>query len=200
MSDATEAVREAITLNKRLAAKHLVRKQELEAEVAKLQRDRADAEADPALAVAFDGKLADATTQLLATTHDYNAALAELAALDKLGGQAQTANAKTIAASIHGDPLIRSAEQVALDNVRERGADLDADQKLAEELGERAPAAAAAPSRGAAPSREAADAVARREFEALRAKQQAPATEQPPAPAAAPPPDAAPQGPPKKTL
>jgi hypothetical protein len=189
MSDAADAVKEAITLNKRLAARHLVHAEDLAAQLDMLKRDRADADGDPQLAAAFDAKIADVNTQFLAAKYDYDVAMRELAALDSLGGKALAVDAKTIAASIHGDPLLRSADQIALDNVRERAADLDAQQKLAEELGEQPRAAVAKP------SREAADEEALRAFEVLRAKQQVTA--------AAASDDAvkpAPQASPKKTL
>jgi hypothetical protein len=163
MSDATDAVAEAITQNRRLAAKHLVRKQDLEAELAKLRGQHVD---DPALAAEVDARIAAATTELQAATYDYQAALAELAALDRLGYQARKLEVDTIAASLRPDPLSRAPEDIALANVREHAADLDAQVRLADELGERpAPAPKPAP-----PSREEADANARREFEALRAR------------------------------
>jgi hypothetical protein len=195
MSDATDAVRDARIANKQLAAKHLARKQDLEAELAKLrgQRDSFDAAADPTLAADFDARIADRTTQLQAATYDYQQALKELGELDRLATKALGLDARVIAAS-GTDPLIRSNEQIALDNVRERGAELDAhgklDQELAELDGSAAPKLAPTPK----PSREAADAAAKAEFEALRARRQAPA------PASDDPPADAPKSPPKKTL
>jgi hypothetical protein len=162
MSDATEAVAEAITMNKRLAARHLVHVEELDAEIAALKREREAADADRAAQI--DERLAAATTELAAAKLDYKAALAELAELDRLRGKAQAADARSIVADIQGDPVVRSAEQIALDNVREHAADLDAHLKLAEELGEKPPAPAPKP------SAEEADEAARREFEALRSK------------------------------
>lgn len=178
MSDARDAVREAMTRNKQLAARHLVRRQELEAEVGKLRRERDEVAgvADPDLLAQLDARIADRTTQLQAATYDYQQAIAELGELDRLGTKALGADARAIVASIHGDPMIRSAEQIALDNVREHAADLDAHDKLAAELGERPPVAAPAP------SREDADAAAREAFAALRAKPQAPDDDPPAAP------------------
>jgi hypothetical protein len=198
MSETTDAVREAMLRNKQLAARHLVRKQDLEAELAKLraQRDGIDASlaADPAV-VELDARIADRTTQLQAATYDYQQAMNELGELDRLGTKALGLDARTIAAS-GSDPLIRSNEQIALDNVRERGADLDANDKLAQELGE---LDGSAPPKlapvAAKPTREQADADAAAAFAALRAKRQPPASE--PAPSGD---DEPKPPPPKKTL
>jgi hypothetical protein len=152
MSDVTDAVDEAKLRNRQLAARHLVHVQDLEAEIAKLAPD--------------DPRLETMTTELAAAKYDYQQALTELKELDRLAAQAQTLEARSIMSSIDGDPVLRSAEQVALDNVRDHVANLDAQVKLSEELGERAPAAAPA----AKPTREEADDAARKEFEALRTK------------------------------
>ena len=151
-----DAVTEAIVRTKRLAAQHLVRKEDLEAELGRL------AAGDPRIAEV-------AKTELAAATQDYRDALAELATLDDLGRQARQAEARAIAGSVSGDPLIRTLEEQALDNAREHLADLDAQSRLSDELGG-SPRSAPAPK----PSREQADAAARLEFEALRAKRQNP--------------------------
>jgi hypothetical protein len=153
MADAIEAVMEALARNRQLAAKLLVRAQDLEAELARLAPD--------------DPRREAATIELGAAKHDYQAALAELNELERLRGQAQTLEARSIVASVDRDPFERSAEQIALDNVREHAANLDAEVRLGEELGG-APAQAAPPP--PPPSPEQADDAARREFEALRAK------------------------------
>jgi hypothetical protein len=189
MSDATDAVAEAKIQNRRLAAKYLVRAEELERELVKLRKDREDAAADAELSQALDAKIAATTTEFLAAKHDYEAALAELGELDRLGAKAKTLEAQAIAASVTGDPVIRSAEQIALDNVREHAKNLDAQVRLDEELGGK-PAAAPPPKL----SREDADAAALREFEALRNRKTAP-----PAPEGEPE-SAPPSGQPKKTL
>ncbi len=150
MSDAIDAVDEAMRRNRQLAARHLVHVEDLEAELAKLAAD--------------DPRRDALATELAAARADYQAALAELKELDRLRGQARTLDARGIAASIGGDPVLRTPEQIALDHVREHAANLDAQVRLGEELGER-PHAPAPP-----PSREDADEAARREFEALRAK------------------------------
>jgi hypothetical protein len=183
MSDATDAVAEALARNRHLAATHLVRKQDLEAELEKL---RASEPVD-------ETRVGALTTELLAATQNYKDAMAELAALDKLGAKARQVDARVIAASVLSpDPLIRSAEQIALDNVRERASSMDAMDRLNQELGEKP----AAPKPAAKPTREEADAAARSEFEALRARSQSPAApsnrDDPPAPS--------PEAPPKKTL
>src|SRR4029077_13103258 len=99
MSDATDAVAEAVSLNKRLAATHLVRKQDLEAEIEKLRGSQdPDAEA----------KIALLTTDLQGATQNYKDAMAELANLDQLAGKARSVDARVIAASVLSpDPLIR---------------------------------------------------------------------------------------------
>jgi hypothetical protein len=66
-------------------------------------------------------------------------------------------------ADIEGDPVLRSAEENALDNVRDHIANLDAQVRLGEEL---SPTQAPAP----AAASEDPEAAARREFEALRTK------------------------------
>jgi hypothetical protein len=96
-------------LNRQLAAKCLVRVQELEARSA-------------------NGEPVD--TELAAARYDYEAALQELKQLDRLAGQAQVLAAKQIVADDGGDDLV----QRALDNAREHIADLDAQVKLGEEL------------------------------------------------------------------
>lgn len=128
MSDAKEAVDEAKRLNRQLAAKCLVRVQDVEAKIAKT------------------GSTEALETELAAARYDYDAAMKELKELDRLGAKAQALEAKQLVAD---DPLIRSSEQVALDNVRDHIANLDAQVKVNDELD--------------------ADEAARNEFEVLRA-------------------------------
>jgi hypothetical protein len=123
MSDATDAVAEAKARTKQLAARRLVRKQELEDELAQLERDHPGDERTVAM-----------RTELAAATQEYQAALAELASLDRLGEQARHLEARAAIAAATEDPFERSAEQIALDNVREHAADLEAQVKLNEEL------------------------------------------------------------------
>lgn len=152
-----DAVAEAITRNRQLAARCLVRVQDAEAELAKLKAAGAD-----------DARIEATSSELAAARYDYNAALAELKELERLAGKAQSLEAQSIAAAIAGDPVVRSAEQLALDHAREHIADLDAQVRLGSELGNAA--ASPAPATPSPPSREDADDAARREFEALRAK------------------------------
>ena len=149
MSDKTDAVREAVTRYKQLAARHLAHKQELEAEVAKLkqQRDEVASIAPPELLAEVDARIADRTTKLQAATYDYNQAMKELGELDRLNTKALGADAREIVASIHGDPMERSAEQIALDNVREHIGNLDAEANLNRELAAELPVEDTTPSR-----------------------------------------------------
>jgi hypothetical protein len=137
MSDAKDAVDEAKRLNRQLAARRLVQLEDLKA------RGAPDDE-------------------IAAAKYDYEQALAELKELDRLGAQAETLAARSIMNDIDGDPVLRSPEQVALDNVRDHIANLGAQVKVGEELAG-TPAAAPAPA-------EDPDEAARKQFEALRAK------------------------------
>src|SRR5437660_4330287 len=106
MSDAKDAVDEAKRRNRQLAARCLVRVQDVEAQIAR------------------SGSSEALDTELAAAKYDYNAALAELKELDRLGAKAEALEARTIAASIDrsaplgsgadlteaaggGDPVIR---------------------------------------------------------------------------------------------
>jgi len=151
MSEAKDAVAEAMALNKRLAAKLLVRKQELEAEQAAGPTDvRA-------------GALADELARVAA---DYRGALAELAELRKLGAAAEHGAASVIGADLAGDPVLQTYEERALDAARAHIAELEAQASLGE-VGEPAPVKEPL-------TRKQSDDEARAEFEALRAKRSAP--------------------------
>jgi len=125
-------------LNRQLAAKCLVRVQDAEARIAK------------------EGSSEALETELAAARYDYEAAMKELKELDRLAGQAQVLEAKAL---VTDDPLIRSPEQVALDNVRDHIANLGAQVKLGEDM-----APAPEPTAPAEDPEEA----ARKQFEALR--------------------------------
>jgi hypothetical protein len=145
MSDARDAVADALALNKRLAANLLVRKQELEAELAAGPPDEAAAER--------------LNAELALVNADYQKALAELAELRRLGGEASVNAARAVvSAALNPDPLLQSHEERALENARAGLAELGVEAELAGEP--------PAPPR----SREQADADARAEFEALRAR------------------------------
>jgi len=136
MGSAKDAVDEAKRLNRQLAARCLVRVQEAEEAIKTL----GDSEARQ--------------TELAAAKYDYDAAMKELRELDRLAGQAMTADAHA-AVSTEGDDYV----QRALDNVRDHAANLQAQVKLADEL---------APAQPAAPPDDPEEA-ARKQFEALRA-------------------------------
>lgn len=150
MSDARDAVAEALAVNRRLAATLLVKKQELEAELAAgPPTDRA------ALAAA---ELAD-------VDGEYRNALAEIAELRKLGEQARGNAARTaVAEALARDPVATTDEERALAAARQYILELDAQASLGA-----GPAEQPAPAT-AAKSREEADREARAEFEALRAR------------------------------
>jgi hypothetical protein len=141
----SDDVAKAIALNKTLAARHLMRRDELEAELATLK------EAGPS--PALDARLAE----LAEVEGGYRAALAEIRDLEKL--------ARTPALVLATDdtaPFERTAEDQALENVRDHIGSLDAQARVAEELRPTPPPAKA--------SREDAEAQARAEFEELRNK------------------------------
>jgi hypothetical protein len=177
MSDAKDAVRGAKGANARLAAACLARVEELSPQVAALERQRAEAaalvdagvgaEAEKILAD-VDARLAQKRIELGAAREDLRAAKAELGDLDRLATRAAGADAQAIAAEVlGGDPLIRSAEEIALDNARGHIADLDAQIRLGDEL---APTPAApAPAVAKMDEDE-----ARRRFEELRAAKAGP--------------------------
>jgi hypothetical protein len=150
MSDARDAVAEALALNRRLAATLLVRKQELEAELAAgPPTDRA------ALAAA---ELAD-------VDGEYRSALAEIAQLRVLGEQARGDAARVaVAGAPAGDPVSATDEERALAAARAYILELDAQASLGA-----GPAEQPAPAT-AAKRHEEADREARAEFEALRAR------------------------------
>src|SRR6266571_137251 len=126
MSDAIDAVAEALARNKKLAASHLVRKEELDAEIARLRGQRGLVE-DAALAQEVDARLAAAGAEVDQAEQGYRSALAEIEALKKLAGGARAAAARAVVASaVSPDPVLRSDEDTALDNARAHIADLGA--------------------------------------------------------------------------
>jgi len=148
MSDASDAVALAVARTQRLAASKLVRKEEISAELEKRRRDRTGLDALPesdevtSLKKDLDARIAALTTELAAVDADLAAARAELAKLKKLGADASmssggaAARAAVAAATAERDPLIRTSEEIALDNVREHIADLDAEARINKELAE----------------------------------------------------------------
>lgn len=144
MSDASDAVALAVARTQRLAASRLVRKEEISAELDKRRRDRAGLDALPesdevtSLKKDLDARIAALTTESAAVDADVAAARAELTKLKKLGADASIAEARAAvaAATAERDPLIRTSEEIALDNVREHIAHLDAEARINKELAE----------------------------------------------------------------
>jgi len=176
MSDAKDAVAEALALNRRLAAARLVRRDELDAELARLRRarDEAAAAGGGPEAAELDARIAAAATERAAATHDLDHAVAEIKELEKLGRSADATAARAVvaAATTPSDPLIQSPEERALASARAHLAELEAQARLGDELGaaERE-AAGEVPAPAAQPLSPAeADAQALEAFKALRAR------------------------------
>ena len=150
MSDARDAVAEALALNRRLAATLLVKKQELEAQLA------AGPSTERAAVVAAE--LADVEAQ-------YRSALAEINELRKLGDQALVNETRAVAAdALPGNPVATSYEDRALAAAREHILELDAQAGLGAEGPARPGAQRSEEPRGGRTR------GAREEFEALRAR------------------------------
>jgi hypothetical protein len=153
VSDAKDAVAEALALNRRLAASLLVRKQELEAELA----------AGPT-----GGRAEALAAELASVDADHRTAMAEIAELRRLGGRVAEEEARApVDAADPMDLALEGHEQRALDAVRAHIAELEAQAGLTESPGQAAPDEK--PLTG-----EEADEQARAEFEALRAKRRSP--------------------------
>jgi len=135
---------EAFTRWRRLAAGKLMRKEELEAELLKLRRDRlsldgiAASDEAEALQRDLDARIKTVAEELAGVDDEYREALAEMAALQKLSRDAEVAGARATvaAATAEADPILRSAEEIALDNVRAHVADLEGQLKAGKELKE----------------------------------------------------------------
>jgi hypothetical protein len=178
MSDAREAVAEAMAQTRQLAARLLMQKDELEAELVRRKKDRAGLDAQvsadaASLATDLDARIATLTTDLLRVKAELGSAVAEMKELHRLEGTALSNEVKAIVAAIEGDPVIRTAEQTALDNVRDHAKDLDAQVRLGRELGELPTDPVGLPA-VPPPKAEDADAEARARFEELRAKPKTP--------------------------
>jgi hypothetical protein len=155
MSDAIDALSKAMDLNKQLAAKTLVRKDELDAERARLVAAGADTSA-------VDLELAENARAL-------QAARKEIAELRHLAAQHRGPN--EVARLMADDPILQSLEDAALDRAREHIAETSALAGFDDvpELDATLPAASAL----APPlTREDKDAQARAEFERLRKKRE----------------------------
>ena len=111
--DPSDAIAQAVALQKKLAASHLVRKQEAEAELKRLEAAGAGPEqVEPVLT-----EIAHADAQM-------KAALAEIAELKKLASRGVAP--AIVAAATSPDPVIKSVEDAALERAREHIGELDA--------------------------------------------------------------------------
>jgi hypothetical protein len=143
MSDAKDAVRTAKTQNQRLAASCMVRKEALAAELAILEKQKASAaqllgSSDPrtsaeasAILRSIEQRMAEKQAELASVDRQLEEALEEVRQLEKLAGRAAAVDAQGIAASaLGGDPIIRSPEELALDNARSHIANLNAQTRI----------------------------------------------------------------------
>ena len=163
MPDADDAVIAAVAAQKKLAGARLVRKQELEAELKKLKIDRDVVAAEPAadaLRQELDKSIQAVAGELATVAAELKAALAEIAELSKLAAKSRAP------AILPDDPMLQSAEDIALENARGHIKDLDALARIGEP-----PAPSEAPP---APSAEDADAKARAAFDELREQRDEP--------------------------
>jgi hypothetical protein len=176
MSD--DAINNARVMQTRLAATKLRRVEELQAELDKRTRDRASLDGlgdDPevtSLKTDLDAKLADLAGELALARSELKAARDELKSLSRLDSRSEMAVVEDLMAT---DPVIRSTEQISLDNVREHIRGLDAQARVDAELADLDTEPITAPPVSTAkPSKEEADEQAKREFEALRAGRSGP--------------------------
>lgn len=164
MSDAIDAVAKALALQKQLAASRLVRMDELDAEIARLGRAMAEL-GNEAMTREVDARIAAAVAERSVAEQELRAALAEIDALRKMGRDSATVEARATLQVASGEPILRTPEETALDNVRAHLGDLDARLRLGDELGADT---ALGPPRARAVADP--DTEARSEFEALRRK------------------------------
>jgi hypothetical protein len=141
MSDANDALVEAILRTRRHAAGRIVRRDEIDAELARRKGDRAQLAAmDPspevqALSGELDARIAALATERAAVDDDLRKAQAEIADLERLrAGQPAAAAKATIAAATASDPVLRSPEEIALENARGHIRDLEARVRVDAEL------------------------------------------------------------------
>ncbi len=164
--DASDAVAEAIALNKHLAATKVVRKDELAAELADLRKLRAQSPGDEA---AIDARIEAAEFEMVGLDLQLKNVMREIDELRKLGRGLPAAVARAqVNAILHPDPVLQSPEQAVLERTRENIGNLDVQARLGDEL-----AALDKPDRAPAPkplSKADADAEARAKFEQLRAQ------------------------------
>ncbi len=169
MSDARDAVGKALGLNKQLAARKLMLKQDLEAELAQLEKDRAEVAAagDATLLAEIERRMESVATDLAAADLDLKNAVKEMDELRKLAANHEGNVARATAnAILNPDPFIQTPAQATLEHTREHIKNLDAQARLGAELS----GAPAAPVSLKPASKEEADARARAAFEAMRAR------------------------------
>jgi len=154
MSQASDAVAEAVVRTQRLAAARMVRRQELEEELTRRRADRAsleplgDGAEVQALRADLDVRVQTLTTEISAVDVELAAARRELAELGKLKSTSSVAAARAQVADAlaPADPILRSPEEQALDNVRAHIADLEAQARVGADLaGTSTPAAPSEP-------------------------------------------------------
>jgi hypothetical protein len=141
MTGADDKVAEARAKVLKLAVTRRARKEELEAELARRKGERAEVaamdarEEVQAIARDLDARIQALTAELVTVDSELRAALREADDLRKLGGQAEVAQARELARSVTDpDPILRSPEDTALDNVRAHIADLEAQVRLDAEV------------------------------------------------------------------
>ena len=194
MSDADDAVSEALGKNRQLAAARLVRKEELVAELTQRRADRARLEAEAAsagggpealltgiatLRAEVDARISALSEELALVDGQLQGARTEMKELRRLGDRA------AVAAALPGTPdeFIKTDEEIALENARSHISGLDVQVRVNDELSGRPPvASSSAPAAAPSPpvSRESAEDAARRKFDELRKAREAPAPGTPP--------------------
>ena len=137
MSDARDAVGKALGLNKQLAARKLMLKQDLEAELAQLEKDRAEVAAagDATLLAEIERRMESVATDLAAADLDLKNAVKEMDELRKLAANHEGNVARATAnAILNPDPFIQTPAQATLEHTREHIKNLDAQARLGAEL------------------------------------------------------------------
>jgi hypothetical protein len=170
MDDADDAIARAMAGQRQLAARSVVRRDELQPQLEKARAQRAEIEpllasdADAAsLAKELDERIDALEGELALVEGHLSGAQKEMAALKGLKGDAAVQRARAIAASVlDKDPFMRSTEDVALTNVRQHIGDRAREADLNDELSGRTKAFPQTP--------EDKEAEARRMYEELKAK------------------------------
>src|SRR5687767_6132621 len=106
MSDEIDEARIKI---KKLAASMLVRKEKLEAEVARVEKDLARAENDPELSAELAGLLEAKNEELAIAESDYSGALKEMEELKKLDRDFEVEKDRAVVrGGLSSDPFLKS--------------------------------------------------------------------------------------------